>query len=348
MAPPPLAPLPRNLLDAIAGAGFDLRALAAQADIDPQALEGGVTEIEADRFLMAAWHAIGDPSFGLRAGCQMRPERFGISGLTAMTSPTLGVAVGRKARYNRLLWGDSYELFTGSEEVTVRIAGRADARPYGRAKIDMELASLVTFARRFTGADIVPVRLRIRGPAPAPSYRAMYEDVFRCAIRFGQPEDSLTFLKTDFDRPLVSADARASYWLDVAADAALGKMGDGSMVSRVRAQLHAMLQGDSPTLGAVASALCVSDRTLQRQLAAEGSSFRQLLDDVRHDLARRALSSEGANAIELAYMLGFEDANSFYRAFRRWTGTTPEAWRAARLRSGQEHNPSPHSPAPSR
>jgi AraC-like DNA-binding protein len=321
-----LAPLPKNLLDAIVDSGCDLGAIAAQARVDPLALESGLTEMEADRFLMAAWDAVADPSFGLRAGCLVRPERFGISGLTAMTSPTLGVAVGRKARYNRLIWGDAYDIFTGAEEVTVRIVGRADARPYGRAKIDMELASLVSFARRFTGVDIVPVRLRLRGPLP--TYRGVYEQVFRCVIRFDQAEDSITFLKADFDRPLISADPRASHWLDMAADSALGQMGDGTTGSRVRVQLHSMLQGDAPTLGAVASALCVSERTLQRQLAAEDLSFRQLLDEVRHDIARRALAASGGNAVELAYMLGFEDANSFYRAFRRWTGTTPEAWRA--------------------
>jgi AraC-like DNA-binding protein len=259
----------------------------------------------------------------------MRPERFGISGLTAMASPTFGIALQRKSRYGRLVWGDEFRIERQGDEVVVHIGASEESRPWGAAKIDMEFASLVTFARRFTGAPIIPVGLRLR--RAIPEFKSLYDEIFGCPIVFGDSGNSISFSATDASRSLISADPRAAEWLEIGAKAALEQMDDSGVSARVRAQLGRMMQGDEPTLAAVASNLCMSERTLQRRLSAEGQTFRRLLDDVRRDVAVRSLTAGKRNVVELAYLLGFEDCKSFYRSFRRWTGTTPESFRKSVL-----------------
>ena len=295
--------------------------------IDPAALESGVTFAEAERFIGIAWRRLDDPAFGLRAGCVLRPERYGISGLTAMASPTFGAALQRKARYNRLVWGDSYRIRQDTKEFTVFTEAPDESKPWSYSKVDMEFASLLTFGRRFASADIAPLKVELR--RPEPSFTALYEEVFRCPIAFAQPANSICFSQADAKRPLISADHRAAEWLEFGAKAALERMDDSGVTARVRAQLERMLQGDEPTLAAVASELCMSERTLQRRLSAEGQTFRRVLDEMRRDVAQRSLAAGKRNVPELAYLLGFEDSNSFYRSFRRWTGTTPESYRRA-------------------
>lgn len=327
VAQPLVTPLPRNLIDAIAAAGVDLADAAREARIDPTGLETGLGIAEVERFLAVAWRRLDDPAFGLRAGCMLRPERYGISGLTALASPTFGAALHRKARYNRLVWGDSYRIREGASDFTVVTEAPDESKPWSYSRIDMEFASLVTFGRRFAWPEMAPLGVALRRPEPA--FSALYEEVFRCPVTFSQAANGLTFSQQDAQRPLVSADARAAEWLEFGARSALERMDDSGITPRVRAQLQRMLQGDEPALAAVASQLCMSERTLQRRLSAEGQTFRRVLDETRRDVAQRSLAAGKRNVTELAYLLGFEDSNSFYRSFRRWTGTTPESWRKA-------------------
>lgn len=120
-------------------------ALTATLGMRVDQLENGLGRAEVDRFLCAAWRAVDDPSFGLRAGCVVRPERFGVSGLAAMTSPTYLEALRRKGRYNRLIWGDEFEVVKCGDRVIVAMVTEDEARPYGAAKIDMELSALLAF-----------------------------------------------------------------------------------------------------------------------------------------------------------------------------------------------------------
>jgi AraC-like DNA-binding protein len=320
-------PLPRNLIDAIADAGVDMNDAAREAGIDAAALETGVTFAQAQRFIGVAWRRLDDPAFGRRAGCVLRPERYGISGLTAMASATFGAALQRKARYNRLVWGDTYRIRQDAKEFTVFTEAPDESHPWGYSKVDMEFASLLTFGRRFASNDMAALKVTLRRPEPA--FATLYEEVFRCPIAFAQSANSISFSQADAKRPLISADHRAAEWLEFGAKAALERMDDSGVTARVRAQLERMLQGDEPTLAAVASELCMSERTLQRRLSAEGQTFRRVLDEMRRDVAQRSLAAGKRNVPELAYLLGFEDSNSFYRSFRRWTGTTPESFRRA-------------------
>jgi AraC-like DNA-binding protein len=322
----PTAPLPRNLLDALADAGLSLEAAASAVGIEPVSrLETGLSAMEADQFLVHVWHTVGQTAIGLKAGMSVRPERFGISALTAMMAKDWRGALKLKARYNRLIWGDVYELHeqAGVLTVTARTAGAS--RPYSAAKIDLEFSSLIAFGRFFTRVPVVPISLSLT--QAAPPYRDEYLRLLGVVPSFAQVHNALHIRSCDADLPFVSANTAAMEALQSVAETRLKGLGDDSLGESVRQVLAKALNGSAPVLTDIAARLHLSARTLQRKLAADGLSFSQLLDDVRREQALHRLRIGTTHLVELAYMLGFVDTNSFYRAFRRWTGTTPEKYR---------------------
>ena len=134
---------------------------------------------------------------------------------------------------------------------------------------------------------------------------------------------------SDLDRPVRAANAALLTMFVQHADDALGRLDERGPVSRRLLQVLATrLQGGAPTLEQVARALAMSPRSLQRALRDEGMSYQALLDVARRDLAMRHLDAPDGSAAEVAFLLGFADASAFTRSFRRWTGSTPGAWRS--------------------
>ena len=105
-----------------------------------------------------------------------------------------------------------------------------------------------------------------------------------------------------------------------------------SIQEQVKWVLKRLLSGSRPDLVMVAKELGMSERTLQRRITEEGTTFRELLNETRHELVREYLRDESVEITEAAFLVGYEDPNSFYRAFRAWEGKTPAEWRAANRR----------------
>jgi AraC-like DNA-binding protein len=103
--------------------------------------------------------------------------------------------------------------------------------------------------------------------------------------------------------------------------------GEENFAERVRIAIQQKLTGRRPTIEDIADALHISSRTLQRRLQEEGSNFQRVLDEARHQLARHYLNNSVLELNEAAYLLGYEDGNSFVRAFRTWEGIPPARWR---------------------
>lgn len=306
-------------------AGLDPHQLCQTLGISPALLDTGMSLEDSDRFLCCAWDALDDPCIGLLAGSNIQPERFGIVGLAAMSSPDFGTALQRKARYWRLVWGDPYEVRLSANEAAAVLTPIGPVRPYTQAKVDMELASLVAFGRRFTGQHIAPVRLTLTIPAPA--WRSCYESTFGCPVYFSHVENSVVFTRHDVALPLVSHNEAVAVLMNDGAEAALARLGDVSVRSQVEQAIDHMLQGGEPSLQVIAKRMHRSERTLQRQMAQEKIRFTDVLDQRRRLLAQRYLQSSKATTHEVAFLLGFATPSSFFRAFKRWTGLPPDEWR---------------------
>ncbi|HEY4168504.1 MAG TPA: AraC family transcriptional regulator ligand-binding domain-containing protein, partial [Reyranella sp.] len=272
----------------------------------------------------------GNPAAGLAVGLQpMRPELFGVVGFSGMLSPNFGAALVRIARYNMLVSACQVDLHPGADECEVRISYDGPLRPYSRARLDIQMGTLLIFGRTFTERTITPLRVTLK---EQPSYQALYAGAFGCTASFDQPHDAIVFRRADLELPLVSANPRVAAMFEDAAERDLQtyEASGSRTAAAVREILERQLHGDVPDIESVSRALFLSARTLQRRLAEEGVRFSTLLDEVRLEMAKRYLSAGRATLTEIAYLLGFSEPNSFFRSFKRWTGKTPADFRQAR------------------
>lgn len=163
---------------------------------------------------------------------------------------------------------------------------------------------------------------------PRPEYHALASSLMGCPVRYAQDWTGLAVALADLDRPLKTADPAA---YAAAADICRRELDKLSSREGMCAQLRRLLlqqPGGFPSLPVCARLLHLTPRTLHRRLVAEGSSYHQVLDDVRHTLAIEQLRS-GRIAIEaIAYGLGYTDTANFRRAFKRWEGVPPSQYRS--------------------
>jgi AraC-like DNA-binding protein len=195
--------------------------------------------------------------------------------------------------------------------------------------IDLCFAWVAGIARLGSGGRIRPRRQELRGPE---RHRRLYESRLGCPARFGTREDALVFARADLERPFLTRNADlfavVAPQLEAELSAALASR---TIRERVKGILKRQLAGRRPAVEEVAP-LRLSARTLQRRLAAEDASFQQLVQEARRELARHCLLHSSLELKETAYLLGYEDAPSFSRAFHQWEGSPPGACRAPRRR----------------
>lgn len=329
--------MPRDLLHALREGGYDVSALApapesgtdSNTDSDPSNLQPALPAagpLQACHLLCAVYRATGDPAIGLWLGSRMQPDLLGLAGLPAMAGPSLGTALRRIARYQKLLSGDRIELRRQGDEAWVCIRPSDPETPDTRPRIDMELCSLLAFGRQFTRKPLHPLRVSLR--IGRPSWHLRYTEAFDCPVRFGEPEDAIVFGRRDLALRL-AARGRNEPDSPGAGHAMHDARHACASLDDVRAALQQLAGERALSLAAVARHLDISERTLQRRLMTAGTSFRTLCEQARRELAGGYLAGGEMSLGEIAFRLGFDDANSFFRAFRRWTGMTPGDYRRA-------------------
>lgn len=296
---------PSGVLAALRDAGVDVAAAARAAGLDAARLDE-LPRAAVPALLAAVFEHDRDPTLGLRIGERIKPELCGVVGLAALAAPTFGSALARCARYKRLLTELRIDIERGAQaRVRVDLPAAGAGAHAARAQIEAELVFFVRFGRDMARPKVAPLEVRLR--ARRSAHAAAYERVFGCPVRFGQAADELRFADEALDRPLLGADGELYALLSRAADRRLEDTSDDLL----------------------ARALATSKRTLQRALRGGGTTFTELVDEVRHELARGYLEEGRFNALDVSYLVGFSHPNSFYRAFRRWTGRSPESYRRA-------------------
>ena len=184
----------------------------------------------------------------------------------------------------------------------------------------------MTFGHWISGLTVPPTEVRFQYPAPADT--SEYQRIFRCPVLFDQADNALVFPKRLLATPLGQADAQLRQLLDAHADRLLGELRQGhSVLDRARHELALQLPEQGADLELLAQTLQLSPRTLQRRLREAGLSFSQLLDETREQLVLHYLRDPALELAEIAFLVGFSEAGSLARAFRRWTGQSPGAYR---------------------
>lgn len=277
--------------------------------------------------LEAGADLLGDPHFGLAYVDQVEPVAIGAVGFLATTSRTLGESIERVIRFHRVLSeGDVFTLERDGAVARFAVEPFGPPRPAHAHVVEMYAFDCLVMGARMTGAPIEVLDFQVRHAALGPL--AGYRRYLGCVPRFGAARNTWSIPADALDRPLPKADAALARFLEgyvERLDAALPRQ---AFVDAVRAEIGTRLLDGALSLDALASALRQSPRTLQRRLALDGTSLSAEIDAVRRE---RAFALLGANLAlaEVSYLLGFSEPRAFHRAFRRWTGRTPRAWRAA-------------------
>ncbi|WP_062430371.1 AraC family transcriptional regulator [Herbidospora daliensis] len=273
------------------------------------------------------WEAIDaeadDPDLAARIGRALSVEVFNPPIFAALCSADLRTAAERIAAFKPLIGPVRLDVAADRDGLTITF-GWPDGPPPPRLLVVGEFAFWVALARIGTRGEVLPTRVGMRG-APAPS--AALISYFGSGIVEAEV-DSVTFSAADAALPFLTEDE--SMWTFFAPELRrrLSELtASDTTAERVRAALHERLPAGESSIDAVAAQLMLSPRTVQRQLQAEGTSYQAVLSGTREGLARLYLSDRSLTTSQIAYLLAYDDANSFYRAFRRWTGVTPEAAR---------------------
>lgn len=171
----------------------------------------------------------------------------------------------------------------------------------------------------------MPIAVNLGRQAPGEGLHATF---FGCPIRFGAKSDRMVLNAKDLDLPFPGHNPELLQMLTPALAAATREIeGQASVADQVKANLKRAMASGRSSVASVARKLGLSERTLQRRLTAEGKPFRAVLADNRQEFARQLLSDPSIEIEEVAYLLGYQDTNSFYRAFREWEDVTPGHWR---------------------
>jgi AraC-like DNA-binding protein len=279
--------------------------------------------------LFALWRAVGEvsanPTIGLQLGTENRTGRFQPVSLAALSSPNFGAAVDQMGRYKQLTCPEEIAQETDDEEWRIQFRWLLADEPEPPVLIECCFAWVLSIARHGTGTRLSPLRVEFAQPR---AHVKTIERHFGCPVVLHTARNAIVFRASDAQRPFGTRNAELLAMLAPQFEEELKQEnGDGNFVERVRTAVQQKLTGRRPTIEDVADALHVSSRTLQRRLQDRGSSFQRVLEEARHQLARHYLNNPVLELNEAAYLLGYEDANSFVRAFRTWEGIPPARWR---------------------
>jgi AraC-like DNA-binding protein len=270
-----------------------------------------------------------DPVIGLKLGSEERTERYDPIAIAALCTRSFRDALERLARYKQLTCPEKIEILEQADECSVRFAWLLAEEPEPAVLVDACFAWVVAVARRGTGKEVHPKRIEFQRSATHPE---IYEAHFQCPVKFRASQNLLVFRKEDLDRPFVTYNADLLAIVAPQLEAELAQQQAPQTTSeRAKSALKRLLAGRRPGLADLARELGLSTRTLQRRLTEEGLSFQQLLQEARRELAQHYLLHSSLELNETAYLLGYEDANSFFRAFHFWEGKSPGEWRASRM-----------------
>ena len=243
-------------------------------------------------------------------------------------SSSLGAGMDRLSRYGRLI-NDRYSSHVLHAGTGVRFSvGAADGGPIHPQRVEFAIALLVRLAREATAVDLEPTEVCFVHAAPKDVSRQT--TFFRTAIQHSAPANAIVFTEADGGLPLKSADPALETIIRRRLDKALRVLntpGEINTAARVRQVLLDRMGQGVPTAAAISREMGVSARTLNRRLEDEGTSVREIRDQVRRDLAVALMMDVTVSVSEIAFFLGYAEPSPFHRSFKRWTGKTPMAFR---------------------
>ena len=320
----------KGVTDMFASQGLDVPQLCEAAGVRLQSLQEPLHRCATEN-VSALWDVAlqrsQNPHLALAAPGLVQPANFEAVGFAMMSSATVRAALERLIRYLRIVSDaamvDVVER-NGLHWVELDLYGGDAAIPSQRFVFD--LLALLTFLRWSVGKPLQPQRAEFTQACPADA--SAYTSAFQCPVTFGQSRNAMGFSASALDTPLLSANAVVSELHDQFAVQRLEQLNLSNTSYRAKEIIAGKLLDGEPRREEVAAALCMSERTLMRRLQDEGSSYNQLLDATRRELAQRYLRQKNLSLGQITYLLGFADQSNFFRACKRWFDASPSQYRA--------------------
>ncbi|MFT3858050.1 MAG: AraC family transcriptional regulator ligand-binding domain-containing protein [Aquabacterium sp.] len=317
----------RTMSDAFAQRGLDADDILAACGVKVDATHRMDVQHLSDLFSGMWEQAVrrsGDPAIGLTKPAHPLAA-FGVFAHMLLSSTDLHAAARCVSRFAALVSPTfAMDVVRNGPHIDITFSISGGRRPVAMQRFDFLATVFLSGAQWTSGQRLVPNF--VQSPFPPPANTGPWREAYGCPIEFNAPRFMAQFNASDFDRAIPTGDpAIADLCLRMAEQAAQG-FGDG-FAGKVRQLLTRILSKGDPRREQVAEMLCVSERTLQRRLSEEGTSFAELVDAVRREVAERLLATGHLSVTEMACELGFSDPSNFYRACKRWFGLSPGALR---------------------
>lgn len=317
---------------ALRHAGVDAMELIEASGIDPASVINPDRRIPIEsvqQLMSRCVEETGDEAFGLLAAEQLQPQVLHGLGLAWLASDTVNDGLKRTVRFGKLMsTGVELGLEDDGEFVHLLIGPPVEDDDFVFAGRDFTVGVIVRMCRLTLGEFIAPYMIKMERPRPQDPAR--WEYLLASRVEFDCPAARISFARSDVMEPLATGDPALARVNDEQTQSYLDSFLAQTTSREVVGKIVEVLPDGPPSQQDIADSLHISNRTLQRKLKSEGTSFMDLLQDTRLQLARKYLGQRSRSVVETSYLLGFSEPSTFSRAFKRWTGMAPAEYRESR------------------
>ena len=305
--------------DMLAWHGLDIEAVLRKAQLPGDVFKHKTVTMSEEnyfRFLDAVGSLMEDPALPIRIATTNKIENFSPPIFASYCSKNADVCVERLARYKRLIGPMVMKVNKAESETTVLFTTEDEINELPQFLVETEFAFLVGMIRRTTREGINPIRIQMRQPVDNEAFNGFF------TIKAEKSEEnSITFRNADMQIPFISYDDAMWNYFEPELAKRLAELDvDDSTSARVRSALTELLPSGASAIEDVAEKLGLSKRTLQRKLTEENTTFQKQLNSTREMLAIHYIRNTDMNTNDIAFLLGYQEINSFLRAFTIWTG----------------------------
>ena len=267
------------------------------------------------------------PAFGLEGAEFVQPKHLGIIAYIALSCNTLGEALQRYHDFHRLIYDGSPLQVNMLDDYLAIGWGDIPYHLTTQVTHELSIALMLQFLKCFMALDDIHIH-EVHFIHPEPKNIAIYEQYFRCKVRFSQPVSQIIIPVYELAKPFHQGDQTLQHLLMQQAQALLDKLPNSTQLDqRLQQAILTGLQKNHYQIEPIAQQLNMSVRHLQRHLQQQGTTYQQRMQEVRHLLAEQYLKDPHLSLQEIALLLSYSEQSAFQRAFKQWSGFTPQQWR---------------------
>lgn len=327
------------VLDSVlAEQGIATAELLDGSGIDPETIHSASARISRRQLIITYQNAVRlskEEAPGLKAGERLHVSEYGMYGYALISSANLKEALGLSIKYHQLATPTVRMSLEVDDDETTAIFGMEDVLQLDELipfNLELQFSLVLSLFKDMVGDDFA--FQEIRAAYPDPGYPERYRELFGCAVTFEQPRNELRFDEWWLGKELVRSNPiTAEHTREICRQILMEMKTQEGLASEVNELLTRDLRAYSD-IESLARRLHMTSRTLRRKLSAQGTSFQELLREVRTQLAIAYLRDTRMGIEDIAFQLSFSDAANFRHAFKRWTGESPGHYREGRVTAG--------------